>query len=127
MARVVAFVPDLLFGSKVQAALEGGGHDVVLTGDPAAVRASVSRADVLVVDLASDAHVGCDIIASLAASGDLGPARTLGFYSHVDVETRERAIAAGFDLVVPRSRMNREGAELVTALAGRGAPGSAGT
>ena len=36
------------------------------------------------------------------------------FYSHVDVEVRERALAAGFDLVVPRSRMNREGAELVT-------------
>lgn len=117
MARVVAFVPDLLFGSKLQAALEAGGHEVVPTGDPAAVRASVSAADVLVVDLASDAHLGCDLVASLSASGELGPARTLGFYSHVDVETRERAIAAGFDLVVPRSRMNREGAELVARLA----------
>lgn len=117
MARVIALVPDLLFGSKVQAALEAGGHEVVLTGDPAAVRASVAGGHVLVVDLASDAHVGCDLVAALAASGDLGPARTLGFYSHVDVETRERAIAAGFDLVVPRSRMNREGAELVSRLA----------
>ena len=48
--------------------------------------------------------------------GELGATRTLAFYSHVDVEVRERAIAAGFDLVVPRSRMNREGAELVTRL-----------
>jgi hypothetical protein len=31
---------------------------------------------------------------------------------------RERALAAGVDQVVPRSRMNREGGELVTRLAG---------
>lgn len=117
MARVVAFEPDLLFGSKLQAALEAGGHEVVLTGDAAAVRASVASARVLVVDLATEPHSGCDLVAALAASGELGPARTLGIYSHVDVETRERAIAAGFDLVVPRSRMHREGAELVTRLA----------
>jgi len=32
----------------------------------------------------------------------------LGYYSHVDVETKEAAEAAGVDLVVPRSRMARE-------------------
>jgi len=32
----------------------------------------------------------------------------LGYYSHVDVETRRAAEAAGVDLVVPRSRMARE-------------------
>ncbi len=44
--------------------------------------------------------------------------RTLGVYSHVDAATRERALAAGFDLVVPRSRMAREGPALVAGLAG---------
>ncbi len=45
----------------------------------------------------------------------LGPP-TLGFYSHVDVETRRRAEDAGFDLVVPRSRMARELPELAAGL-----------
>ena len=40
----------------------------------------------------------------------------LGFYSHVDVDTRRRAEEAGFDLVVPRSRMAREMPELVERL-----------
>ena len=44
--------------------------------------------------------------------------RTLAFFSHVDTEVGERARAAGFDLVVPRSRMAREGAQLVARLAG---------
>ena len=57
-----------------------------------------------------------------AGSGALAlPAGTplLGFYSHVDVETRQRAEQAGFDLVVPRSRMAREMPELVARLARR--------
>ncbi len=39
----------------------------------------------------------------------------LGFYSHVNVETREAAEAAGVDLVVPRSRLAREMPELAEA------------
>jgi hypothetical protein len=58
-----------------------------------------------------------------AAGADVGaPAGTprLGFYSHVDVDTRRRAEEAGFDLVVPRSRMAREMPELVARLLGSG-------
>jgi hypothetical protein len=43
-------------------------------------------------------------------------APTLGFYSHVEQDTRRAAEAAGYDLVVPRSRMNREAAALVEGL-----------
>jgi hypothetical protein len=42
--------------------------------------------------------------------------KTLAFYLHTDVETRTRALDAGMDLVVPRSRMAREGAALVDGL-----------
>ena len=47
-----------------------------------------------------------------------GGTRTLGVYSHVHHDVKLRAEAAGFDLVVPRSRMAREGAALVERLAG---------
>jgi hypothetical protein len=40
----------------------------------------------------------------------------LGYYSHVDAETRQAAVAAGVDMVVPRSRMSRELAELAERL-----------
>jgi hypothetical protein len=103
VARVVAIVPDLLFGSKVQGMLAAAGHEVTLGGDPAG-------ADVLVVDVMA---VGGDLPA-LARSG---PA-TLGFFAHVQPEARDPARAAGCDLVVPRSRMAREGAALVARLAG---------
>ena len=105
--RVAAVVPDLLFASKVKAMLEAAGHEVAVV--PAVDR--VEQADVLIVDLASG-------VIEPEAAGGFGTPR-LAIYSHVDVETRARAEAAGFDLVVPRSRFVREGAALVEGLAPR--------
>jgi CheY-like chemotaxis protein len=119
MARVLALIPDLLFGSNVQGGLRAVGHDVRLVADEAGMREHLPDADVLVVDLASDGLDGCAVVTRLGRDGALADVRTLGFYSHVDADTRERAVAAGFDRVVPRSRMAREGAALVTQLAER--------
>ena len=118
MARVLAHVPDLLFGSKVQGMLSAGGHDVALVGSEPAVREQIAEADVLVVDLTADDVAGIALLEALTADALVGDTRTLAFYSHVDADVRTRAIAAGFDLVVPRSRMAREGSALVDKLAG---------
>jgi DNA-binding NtrC family response regulator len=118
MARVLALVPDLLFGSRVQSALTQAGHDVELTGDSQWVRGELGTPDVsvLVVDLTNDQLDGAALVSGLAHDGLLQNVKTLGFYAHVDVEVRARAEQAGFSLVVPRSRMAREGAELVERL-----------
>jgi CheY-like chemotaxis protein len=119
VARVIALVPDLLFGSQVQGALKAAGHDVALAGDEAKVRERLAEGGaVLVVDLTDDRFDGAAILEALAADSLLVGVSTLAFYSHVDAAVRERATQAGFDLVVPRSRMAREGAVLVAGLAG---------
>jgi DNA-binding NarL/FixJ family response regulator len=125
MARVVALVPDLLFGSQVQGMLAAAGNEVELVGDEHRVRdllgdAAAPAVAVLVVDLttATDVLDGAALVQALSAEGALAQTRTLGFYAHVDVSVRERAEQTGFDLVVPRSRMAREGAALVASLAG---------
>lgn len=116
MARVLAHVPDLLFGSKVQGLLSAGGHEVALVGSRDAVREQIAASDVLVVDLTADDVAGIALLDGLRADDALGATRTLAFYSHVDADVRARAIAAGFDRVVARSRMAREGAALVDGL-----------
>jgi hypothetical protein len=123
MARVVALVPDLLFGSRVQGALTAAGHEVELIGDEVRLRERLGDGKapavaVLVVDLTNEDLQGARIVESLAGGEGSARPRTLGFYSHVDAPARERAERAGFDLVVPRSRMAREGAELVSGLTG---------
>jgi CheY-like chemotaxis protein len=116
VARIVALVPDLLFGSRVQAMLVDAGHEVTLTGAEDEARTEAEFADALVVDLTTDAVDGVMLVDSMRAGGELRGIRTLAFYSHVDADTRTRAQEAGFDLVVPRSRMAREGGVLVDGL-----------
>lgn len=104
MARVVAVASDLLLGSKVEATLKAAGHDVILS--PSLAEVPLDDADLLVADLdteSPEALVGLGI-------------PVLGFYSHVDVETKQRAETASVDLIVPRSRLARELPELVQRL-----------
>src|SRR5437899_8169846 len=131
MARVVTFTADLLFGSRVQGSLAAAGEDVQLVTDRESLRAAVqggsdSAPEVLVVDLTDAALRGADEVRALGDAGALSRTRTLGFYSHVESETRERAQRAGFDLVVPRSRMAREGAALVARLTSASSAGEPG-
>lgn len=113
MARVLAVFDDLLLGSNVLGMLRAAGHEADLVGG---ADVHPDDAAVLVVDLAASSFDGVAVVESLRARGELGSTRTLGVYSHVDADTRRRAEAAGFDLIVPRSRMAREGAGLVTTL-----------
>ncbi len=103
MAHVVAISSDLLLGSKVEATLTAAGHEVTLS--PGLSSAPLDSAELIVADLDGESPE------ALAATG----IPVLGYYSHVNAETRKTAEAAGIDLVVPRSRMARE---LVTLAAG---------
>jgi hypothetical protein len=96
VARVISISSDLLLGSKVEAMLRAAGHDVAMASGVEG--APLDGADLIVADL--------DAEEATALVGHGIP--VLGYYSHVDVETKQRAEAAGVDLVVPRSRMARE-------------------
>ena len=113
MARVAAYVPDLLFGSNVVGGLRAAGHEALLCGNRDQLDRWALGADVLIVDLTSDAEARIATVEELELEGT----RILAFYSHVDAAMRERARKAGYDLAVPRSRMAREGARLVESLA----------
>ena len=104
MAHVLAFIPDLLFGSRVKASLEAAGNKVELVSRPR------EGGDVLIVDLTAEAE---QRIAQVGHRSNV-----IAFYSHVEREVRDRAREAGFDMVIPRSRMAREGAEVVRRLLG---------
>ena len=60
------------------------------------------RADLVIVDLQSQKFD------PLSLPSELGPVRLLGFFSHVEVELQRRALAAGFNQIVPRSVFARD-------------------
>jgi hypothetical protein len=104
VARVVAVASDLLLGSKVEAMLSAAGHEVTLS--PTLTEAPLDDANLIVADLDTESPE------ALAGRG----VPVLGYYSHVNVETKQAADAAGIDLAVPRSRMVRELPQLVDQL-----------
>jgi hypothetical protein len=98
MARVAVVVPDLLFGSRVQGGVEAAGHELVaVDADPDLVIADVEEVD----------------------PGTITCPRRLGFYPHVQPELKRRAFDAGFDIVVPRSRIARELPQLLERMLSR--------
>jgi hypothetical protein len=104
VARVVSIASDLMLASRVAETLTAAGHQVET--EPALAEADLNEMDVIVADL--------DVENPEALVGLGVP--VLGYYSHVDTDTREAADAAGIDLVVPRSRMARELPALVEQL-----------
>jgi acetylornithine deacetylase/succinyl-diaminopimelate desuccinylase-like protein len=104
VARVLSIATDLMLGSRVQETLKAAGHEVV---SAAAIEETTwDGIDLIVADLDAEnpeALVGLGM-------------PVLGYYSHVDVATKEAAEAAGVDLAVPRSRMARELPDLVKRL-----------
>ena len=122
MARVLALSADLLFGSRLQADLAAGGHQLELIGDAGRLGERLDddqapAASVLIADLTDDRLDGAAAIEALRGEGRLSGLATIAFYSHVEGDVRTRAERAGFDVVVPRSRMARESAALVSRLA----------
>lgn len=95
MARVVAIVSDLMLASRVTTSLGGAGHEVE---QATSIPAELDGADLIVADLDTVDPV------ELAEAG----VPSIGFYSHVDTDTKARAEDAGIAMAVPRSRMARE-------------------
>src|SRR6266511_2716172 len=82
-----------MFASRIEATLGAADHDVELASSVAKAT-GLEGVDLLVVDLDRE-----------PAEGVVGLGMpVLGFYAHLNTETREEAEAAGIDLVVPRSR-----------------------
>jgi hypothetical protein len=96
VARIVAIAPELMFASRIEASLRAAGHDVTVS--PSLSEAPLDEADLLMVDLDNE---NPEAVVGLGMP-------VLGYYSHVNAETRQQAEAAGVDRVVPRSRFARE-------------------
>jgi DNA-binding response OmpR family regulator len=114
MARVALLCPDLMFGSRVEEALRAAGHEVTRYDVEDVARTAIDGgSDALVLDLTADEFDAAALVESLRTDGRLDGTVTVGFYPHVQQEVRRRADEAGVDVVVPRSRMAREGAAVV--------------
>jgi len=103
--RVLAVVSDLFFVTKIAATAEAAGVSLETLDVPAA-RARLlgpggSAPDLVLLDLAAG-EPALALARDLRAASPVAPPLA-GFYSHVDHATRDAAVAAGVDPVLPRS------------------------
>jgi CheY-like chemotaxis protein len=113
--RVLIAVDDLFFASKIRAAAESLGveFDRARNVESALDKARANRPSLIVADLHSER---CDAVAlaqALKADADLRDVPLVGFFSHVQTEFRDHALAAGFDQALPRSVFTQQLASLI--------------
>ena len=94
---VIALVRDLIFASRITATAAGTGVCVKLVRDPALLGTVAAKR--LIVDLNLDGAVEAAQAWRRQVGGEI-----VGFVSHTDTETIDRARAAGVDRVLARSR-----------------------
>lgn len=105
---VVAVVDDMFFKAKIRAVAEAVGVEISFPRTKEALLEKAREADLVIVDLHSQKFD------PLTLPSELGRAQLLGFFSHVEVELQRKALAAGYQRVVPRSVFTRDLAEILT-------------
>lgn len=70
-------------------------------------------ADLIIVDLHSQKLDPLVLAKALKSEERLASIRLLGFFSHVQTELGKAAVAAGYDVVIPRSVFARDLAEIL--------------
>jgi CheY-like chemotaxis protein len=106
-ARVALLVSDMLFRAKIRETARHVGVDVVAAKSAAGlVELAAAGAALVIVDLADAKVDALAAVAALKAEGAAAAVPVVGFYPHVLGGVRERAVAAGCDRVLPRSRFS---------------------
>ena len=112
---IIAVVEDILFAAKIRATAE---HlDVTLRSvRNAETLLKVARetgANLIIVDLHAEDVDPIAVAKVLKSDEQLHAVRLLGFFSHVRVDLQKGAVAAGYDVVIPRSVFSRDLAEIL--------------
>ncbi|HEV8589118.1 MAG TPA: hypothetical protein VGQ72_09600 [Pyrinomonadaceae bacterium] len=113
---IIAIVDDLFFASKIRGTGEQVGARVVIVRSIAnAVQKARDEGPSLVI---VDLNVGCcdsmELARALKGDDNLTAIPLLGFFSHVQTELQQAALAAGYDHVMPRSAFNKNLPEILT-------------
>ena len=115
---IIAVVDDLFFASKLRGTGEQASAHVVFvkSASDAIQKARDTGAALIIADL----NAGCcdvmELARALKRDDALAGIPLLGFFSHVQTELQQAALAAGFDRVMPRSAFTKNLPEI---LAGR--------
>jgi CheY-like chemotaxis protein len=117
MARdILVLVDDMFFSAKIGATGQSCGVRVefVATRDALIAKAQGRPPGLIIIDLNGATTEPVESIRDLKAIPELRTTPVLAFFSHVQTDLRDRAMAAGCDTVMPRSLFSRDLAQILT-------------
>src|SRR3984957_6518478 len=119
MADAIALIDDIFFLAKVHETAKHTGVklETAATGEQLLKAAAASPAALILVDL-NARQEALDAVEQLCASnsamnGQGNPRRVIAFLSHVQTDLAERALAAGCQDVMPRSKFTQNLPEIL--------------
>ena len=110
---VIVVVDDMFFASKIRAVAEAVGVEISFPRTKDALIEKAREARLILVDLHNQKIDAVALAAELKANEQLRAIPMVGFFSHVETELKQNALAAGFDQVLPRSAFTRDLARIL--------------
>ena len=116
---VVAVLDDMFFASKFREAARTTGVGVEFIKSESALNGFNPSAppSLVIVDLANKNITPLDFIRLIKSSDKFGNARVIGYLPHVEKVLTAQALEAGYDQVLPRSKLSRELHEIFSDIA----------
>ena len=113
---IVCVVDDLIFSIKISTAAKHLGIDMYFERSKEKVLQTVrdKQPTLVIFDLNSGKLAPIEMIAAMKEEPGLSSIRTLGFVSHVDADTIDRARRAGIDQVMARSAFSEKLGDILT-------------
>jgi CheY-like chemotaxis protein len=112
--KVIAVVDDMFFASKIRAAAEALGVEISFPRSQEGLSEKAREAQLILVDLHNQKVDAVKLARELKGNEALREIPLVGFFSHVETELQRKALAAGFDRVLPRSAFSRELGQILT-------------
>lgn len=104
---VIVVVDDMFFASKIRAVAEALGVEISFPRNKDLLIEKAREARLILVDLHNQK------IDPIELARELPGVKLIGFFSHVETELRQKALAAGYEEVLPRSAFVRDLAKIL--------------
>jgi CheY-like chemotaxis protein len=117
--KVLAVVNDIFFSAKInEAARQAGVQLVYVTTETALLEKAKDNPALIIFDLNFSAAKPVELIAKLKGDPALKHIRLLSYLSHVQVDLKNAAEAAGCEEVLPRSAFSMNLPQILKSYAG---------
>jgi len=113
---IIAVVDDMFFAAKIRAVAEAVGAEISFPRSQEFLmeKAYEMKPQLILVDLHNQKLDPVVLAKDLKADEQLREVPLVGFFSHVQTELQRKALAAGFDQVLPRSVFSRDLPNILT-------------